>query len=198
MALDLRKGNELLYDAPRDPVFVEVPPLRYLLVNGSGAPIEADYQHAIQALYSMAYRLKYCLQENKNIDFSIMPLETLWWSEEGAAWSTDLSGWRWTALMRIPDAVCEDCYNACWEKAAERSDSPAFSRLRMRDWEEGRAVQVLHVGPWSEEEATVEKLHAFIAEYGGTTRGKHHEVYLSDPKRTKPAHLRTIIRQPIV
>jgi hypothetical protein len=197
MSLDLRKDHPELYDPPEDPVLVEVPRMKFLMVAGSGAPDSDEYRHAIEAIYPLAFRLKFCLRD-KDMDFEVMPLETLWTTEDqDAYWSMDMSKWKWTAMMRIPEAVCDDCYQECWALAAERSDSPSFGAIHMEDFEEGLAAQMLHVGPWSEERASVEKLHAFIAEQGKTPKGPHHEIYLSDPKRTKPQRLRTLIRQPV-
>lgn len=198
MTIDLMKEQPDLYEPSVEPTFVEVPNMRFLSVDGTGAPDADVYQHAIQAIYAMAYGLKFCLRD-KDLDFRVMPLETLWWSDDETAYrAMDLARWQWSAMLRVPEAVCEDCYQLCWEKAAARSESPSFGNMRMEDWEEGRAIQVLHTGPWTDELPTVEKLHAFIAEYGGQPRGRHHEIYLSDPRRTKPAHLRTILRQPIL
>lgn len=197
MTIDLMKEHPHLYDSPSEPTFVEVPSMRFLMLDGVGAPDGAEYQQAVQAIYPMAYGLKFCLRD-KDLDFEIMPLETQWWTDDEDAFrSMDLTRWRWTMMMRIPEAVCDDCYQNCWEKAASRSDSPSFGNMRMQEWEEGRAVQVMHTGPWSEEQSTVEKLHAFIAEFGASPRDRHHEIYLSDPRRTKPAHMRTILRQPV-
>jgi hypothetical protein len=132
------------------------------------------------------------------MDYGVMPLEGLWWSNDLPAFSLeDKSSWRWTAMIMQPDLVTDDLVHRSIVEASEKKPLPAASKLRFDRFREGLAAQVLHVGPYSAEGPTVERLHAFIAEAGLSRRDKHHEIYLSDPSRADPAKLKTVVRQPV-
>jgi len=195
VTLDLKQDLKHLYKpSPKQAEIVDVPPANYLMIDGSGDPNNSpDYQAAIEALYGAAYSIMMGLKKSGQADYPIMPLEGLWWTE-GEQFSYDERGnWRWTLMILQPDVVTE----ALLDEARKKKNTPAMSRLRLERLHEGQSAQIMHVGPYSAEPPTIERLHTFIADKGCSIRDKHHEIYLSDARRTAPEKLKTIIRYPI-
>lgn len=198
--IDLVKELKPLYAPPRGKfVLVDVPQLSFLMIDGKGDPNRVPaYAQAIEALYSVAFTAKFMMKLGpKKIDFRVMPLEGLWWADDMSDFAAaKRDRWKWTAMMAVPAAVTAKVLAEAKAKAAERKSLPALPLLRLEVFREGRAAQTMFVGPWSEEGPTIAALHRFIEESGHRLAGKHHEIYLSDPRRTTPAKLRTIVRQP--
>jgi hypothetical protein len=197
--LDLKKDLKHLYRATADPALVEVPAITYLMIDGHGDPNTApEYAQAVQALFSVAYTAKFALKKSGGPDIAVMPLQSLWWVPDMAAFSvTDKAAWDWTAMIAVPGAVTAEVVDAARAAASSKAPARALAGLRLEPYVEGRAAQVLHLGPYADEGPTIEGLHAFVAEQGLRLAGKHHEIYLGDPRRTAPERLRTIIRQPV-
>jgi hypothetical protein len=198
--IDLRRELSALYSAGREPAFVDVPELPFLMIDGHGDPNTAPaYADAVQALYSLAYTIRFALKRRPEaVDARVMPLEGLWWTPDMATFSTeDKSQWDWRMMILVPEQVTtkvvEDARHATSRKRAPAS----LDHVRIERFAEGRCAQVLHVGPYSAEGPTIAGLHAFIAANGCALSGKHHEVYLGDPRRAAPEKLRTILRQPV-
>lgn len=201
VAIDLRKAHKDLYAPPVGTVqLVEVPPMRFLAIDGTGDPNTSPaYAEAVAALYAVAYALKMRRKrENPANDYVVMPLEGLWWMAEGIAYSPEArDGWAWTMLIRQPDDVTAAQFDEAREQVAGKKGLPRLSALRLEEHDEGSAAQTMHIGPYSTEASTIALLHDFIAAQGRVARGKHHEIYLGDPRRTAPERLKTILRQPI-
>lgn len=199
--LDIVKELRPLYRPPVDrAAIVDVPPMAYLMVDGQGDPnTTPEYAQAVEALYAVSYAVKFAVKRGPDaVDFKVMPLEGLWWSED----MTDFvagrrESWSWTMLIVQPAVVTEALVEGTVAEAGRKKDLPALGRLRFEVLDEGTCAQIMHVGPYADEGPTIEKLHAFIAEMGHLRRGKHHEIYLGDPRRTAPVRLKTIIRQPV-
>jgi hypothetical protein len=188
-----------LYNPPAGkPVLVEVPEMAFLMVDGAGDPNTVDaYREALEALFSVSYTIKFAVKKSRGFDFHVSPLESLWWSDGGDLLETDKSAWKWTAMMRQPDEVTAEEVAAAIEAAGRKKPLPALSRLRFARFGEGTSAQVMHIGPYSAEGPTIEGLRAFIAASGHEPAGRHHEIYLGDPRRAAPEKLRTIVRQPV-
>ena len=183
------------------PVVVQVPKMNFIMIDGKGDPnTSQEYAAAIETLYPVAYAIKFACKLGLGNDFGVMPLEGLWWAEDMTNFSTDnKENWLWTAMIMQPDVVTDDIYDRAVQQVKEKKSPEALGRLRFSSYDEGRAAQVLYVGPYSDEGPTIKALHEFINEQGGTlaaTNKHHHEIYLGDPRRTAPAKLKTIIRQP--
>jgi len=191
------------YRAKRDrPQVIDVPELRYLMIDGHGDPNTPVYVDAVSALYPVAYALKFASGRDLDRDYVVMPLEGLWWADDMATFTAarDKSRWDWTLMIMIPDWTTPDMVSAAIEQVGGRADPPTrLGDLRIEDVTEGRCVQALHVGPYDEEAELLRRMHEeFIPGQGLTMVGKHHEIYLSDPRRVAPDKLRTILRQPVV
>lgn len=190
-----------LSKATADPQIVEVPPIDFLMIDGRGDPNGApEYEAALEALYTLAYGLKFARKRrDPNLDFKVPPLEGLWWAEDMSLFTmTDRDLWQWTMMIAMPETVTEDDLAEAAVEALRKGKTEAVRRVRLERYHEGLCAQILHVGPYSAEPPTIARLHAFIAAEGYTRTGKHHEIYLGDPRRTAPEKLKTVIRQPIM
>jgi hypothetical protein len=199
--VDYKKLYKNLYSAKATPYIVDVPAMKFLMINGKGDPNNSqEYIDAIQTLYPVAYAIKFICKKELGKDFGVMPLEGLWWTEDMADFNpNDKSNWQWTAMIMQPDIVDKDVYDKAIKQVKEKKSPASIDKIRFETYDEGRAAQVLYVGPYSEEGPTIQKLHKFIKDLGGTFDDKnkhHHEIYLGDPRRADPTKLKTIIRQP--
>ncbi|MET0196512.1 hypothetical protein CH289_03590 [Rhodococcus sp. RS1C4] len=180
---------------------VEVPPLQYIAIDGSGDPNTApEYREALQALFPVAYAIKFASKNELGRDYVVMPLEALWWAPNMNSFTTarDKAQWKWTAMILIPDWIDDEKVSAA-QDSVERTGNPVgLRRIRTMTLDEGRCVQTLHVGPYDDEAAILATMHDdVIPRTGASMTGKHHEIYLSDARRVEPSRLRTILRQPI-
>jgi hypothetical protein len=191
------------YRARRDlPQVVDVPDLQYLMIDGHGDPNTPVYGEAVAALYPVAYKLKFASRQDLGRDYVVMPLEGLWWAADMATFTSarDKARWDWTLMIMVPDWITGGMVGAAVEQAARGGKArPArLDDVRLETLSEGRCVQALHVGPYDDEAELLRRMHEeFIPERGLTMTGKHHEIYLSDPRRADPSTLRTILRQPV-
>ena len=177
---------------------VDVPPMRYLAADAEGAPDGASFAGALEALFPLAYAIKFASKRNKDRDYVVPPLEALWWADDPAAFTTrrDPSLWNSTALILLPEWITDQDVDAAREAVAGKVAPADLARVRVQVVEEGRCAQTLHVGPFSEEGPVIEGLHATVEGAGLALAGKHHEIYLSDFRRVAPEKLQTILRQP--
>lgn len=197
--IDLKKTLKPFYTASAaKPVFVDVPTMNYLMVDGTGDPNGQVFQEAVGSLYSVAYTLKFTFKKDKAVDYPVMALEGLWCADDVADFLRGKrENWKWTLMIALPDIVTKKDVEQAVEAVKKKAKFPRFPEVRFEKFAEGRAAQVLHVGPYSAEGPTVERLHRFVEEQGYKLRGKHREIYLGDPRRSAPEKLRTIIRHPV-
>jgi len=199
--VDFKKQLKHLYQPSAKVVsVVDVPQMNFLMIDGQGDPnTSQEYQEAMTALYTISYQLKFTIkQRDPELDYVVPPLEGLWWAEDMEVFSlNDKDAWQWTAMILAPDQVTQALFEKAVEEVQRKKDLPGLVRLRLERYHEGLSVQIMHIGPYAEEAPTIEKLHAFAREEGYRLRGKHHEVYLSDPRRTAPDKIKTVIRQPV-
>jgi hypothetical protein len=180
---------------------ITIPAMQYLMIDGHGDPNTAQsYRDALTTLYPVAYALKFFSKRELGQDYTVMPLEALWWSDDMESFTSarDKSRWDWTVLNMVPEWVTKEHLEMARETVAKKGDSPVLQSLRLEPLEEGLSVQTLHVGPYDDEGPVLEEMHnQFIPEQSLEMTGRHHEVYLSDPRRTAPEKLKTILRQPV-
>lgn len=198
--IDLKKDLKPLYTASSNEIIlVNVPRLHFLMIDGQGDPNTApQFQEATETLFSVSYTLKFMVKKAQGLDYAVMPLEGLWWADDPAAFqSGDKDKWLWTLMIMQPEFITPELVDRAVGEVRKKKKMAPLDDLRFSAWCEGDAAQILHMGPFSEEHATIARLHAHIKEKGYHLCGKHHEIYLSDPRRTSPEKLKTIIRQPI-
>ena len=200
--IDLKKEWKELYRPSAKKVsVVDVPPLNYLMIDGRGDPnIAQEYKNAVETLYTVAYTLKFMLKKGEiGQDYVVMPLQGLWWVENMADFSVERKGdWEWTMMILQPDPVTEAMVAEAVTQAAKKKNPPALDKIRFESLHEGSAAQIMHIGPYADEAPNIARIHQFIIDNGDQLRGKHHEIYLSDPRRAAPEKLKTIIRQPFL
>lgn len=181
--------------------FLDVPPMRYVMVDGQGDPdTSSEYAGALAAVYPVAYALKAVARRELGRDHVVPPLEALWWAPDMTVFTSarDKARWRWTTMLLVPDWVPDDLVRAAVGAVARTKPDAAVDRVRLETLEEGRCVQTLHVGPYDAEAAVLAEMHDHVIPGAGMRMtGKHHEIYLSDPRRVVPSRLRTILRQPV-
>lgn len=206
MALMVRKMDfkrELeSYRAPRGTFQqLQVPSLQYLMIDGQGDPNSSPaFARGIEALYPLAYKLKFLSKLELGRDYVVMPLEGLWWADDMESFTSrrDKSTWSWTLMIMVPDWLGAGHFDRAFEQATAKTPAEGIDRVRLAKLEEGLCVQTLHVGSFDEEGPVLEKMHTeAISGAGLQLVGKHHEIYLSDFRRTAPDKLRTILRQPV-
>jgi hypothetical protein len=205
--LDLKKIHKhLLSPSPKKVELLQVPRLNFLSIDGAIEAGQAPgtsplFQENMLALYGAAYTLKFLLKQRPvdPLDYPVMALEGLWWVEDGRFDIRVKDNWVYSLMILQPDRITPQLLvEALAQLRKKKGDQPAFARLRLASFEEGLCMQIMHLGPYDAEPATVAKMEAFAAENGYARRGKHHEIYLGNPLRADPARLKTILRQPIV
>jgi hypothetical protein len=201
--IDLKKEMKSIYDTSAKEVqIIEVPVMNYLMGDGTGDPnTSVEYQNAVEALYAVAYTLKFMVKKAQEIDYGVMPLEGLWWMDDMTEFRIDSKNkWKWTSLIIQPKYVTRDLVKMASEQAARKKTLPALNEMGFESFKEGFAAQILHIGPFSAEGPTIQKLHEYIKSRGNAFNGvkqKHHEIYFNDPRRVNPEKMKTIIRQPM-
>ena len=208
--LDLRKQYKELYKpSAKKAALVKVPRLQFAMIDGAiekgGEPgTSPAFRESMMALYGLSYTLKFTskLRKKNPIDYPVMALEGLWWVEDGHFDVTIKDNWHYTVMMLQPEHISHEMFEEVREQVRKkRGDSPALSKARLEHFEEGLCVQMMHIGPYATEPATIEIMRAFAAENGYRDRvgpnGKHHEIYMSDPRRVDPSKLKTVLRHTV-
>lgn len=199
--VDFKKEFDYLYKpSSKEFSVVAVPPLKYLMVDGEGDPnTSADYAAAIEALYSVSYTLKFMSKNELGQDYVVPPLESLWWADDMSAYAKGhKESWKWTAMIMVPVWITKAMVKVAVRKVEEKKENAKLSELRQETLKEGRSVQILHIGPYDKEAPMLKKMHnEFMPANGLTFNGKHHEIYLSDPRKVTAEKLRTVVRQPV-
>lgn len=199
--IDYKKELKNLYTASaKQPAVVDVPTLNYLRIDGIGDPnTSRAYGEAVESLFTLAYTIKFAVRKSSAaIDYGVMPLEGLWWMDDMRQFSVARKDeWKWTMMIMQPAIVTQAMIDTCRSELARKKDLASLSKVEFAAFKEGKAAQIQHIGPFTEEGPTIEKLHAFIEANGLKLTGKHHEIYLSDIRKATPAKWKTIIRQPV-
>jgi hypothetical protein len=198
--VDLKKELKHLYQpSAKEVLQVDVPTMNYLMVEGEGDPNTSKaYSDAVEVLFMVSYAVKFMVKKGAVvIDYGVMPLEGLWWADDMSRFiTTDKSNWKWAMMIMQPSFVTPEIIDSAIADVKKKKNPMAISKLRLESFSEGRCAQILHIGPFSEEGPTIEKVHQFIDSRSRLT-GKHHEIYLSDIRKADPSKWKTIIRQPM-
>jgi len=197
---DFKKTLKHLYNPPRRFVTVDVPEMQFLMVDGHGDPnTTQDYKDAIEALYAMAYKIKFRSKKDLEKDYTVPPLEGLWWAEDMETFITrEKHQWDWTMMIMAPNWISAEILVDAVEQVRKAKDPAALDIVRLERYHEGLSVQIMHIGSFDEEGPVLSQMHSdFIPNNGYVENGKHHEIYLSDPRRVAPGKLKTVLRQPL-
>jgi len=208
--LDLKKDLRFLYAPSAKKIeVVDVPAMNFVMIDGAIEPDRAPgtsprFAEDMQALYGVTYTLKFSakLRKQDPVDYPVMALEGLWWVEDGTFDIRKPGNWKYTVMIMQPDLVTAEMFTgALIQMRRKKGDQPAYTRLRLENFREGLCIQTMHIGPYASEPATVERMQAFLQVNGYTdlvgSGGKHHEIYMGDPRRADPAKLKTVLRHPI-
>lgn len=197
--IDLKKLLKPVYTASATkPAIIDVPPMNALMVDGTGDPNSPAFQEAVGSLYGVAYTLKFTFKKGKAVDYPVMALEGLWCADDPSVFTSGRRDeWKWTLFIVLPDVVTGKDVAAAVAAVKKKAKFPRFPEIRFERFAEGRAAQIMHIGPYAAEGPTIERLHRFVEEQGYRLRGWHHEIYLGDPRRSAPEKLRTILRHPV-
>lgn len=204
--LDLRKQFKHLYNPSAKKVdVVDVPALQFAMVDGrvaagEGPADSADFREAVAALYGVSYTLKFMVKKRPAdpIDYPVMFLEGLWITESRGYSTVDREAMTFTVMIMQPDFITAELFEEARAQLAKKHPGPGPARLRLETFTEGLCVQTLHIGPYATEPETVARLDAFMVEFGYTGRDHHHEIYISDPFKTAPERLKTVLRHPVI
>ena len=206
MAFDFKKEYKEFYLPPVTPTLVDVPPANYIAVSGTGNPNDegSEYKDSIGLLYGIAFTIKMSKKGGRQIegyfDYVVPPLEGLWWSENGEVNYAHKEAFHFISMIRLPEFVTRADFD--WAVAeATRKKKTDFSKVEFFHYEEGRCVQCMHIGPFDSEPLTIGKMKAFAEQQGLSIEmddvRRHHEIYLSDPRKTAADKLKTVIRYPV-
>ena len=199
--IDFKRELKHLYKPSAKKVeVVDVPKMNFLMIDGEGDPnTSAEYAQAIEALFSVSYTIKFMIKKGKlAIDYGVLPLEGLWWADDMSDFVTgNKSRWKWTAMIMQPPFITPGMVEQAIEQVKKKKNLASIDNVRFEAFAEGKAAQILHIGPFDAEGPNIEKVHQFIEASNLKRTGKHHEIYLSDMRRTAPEKLKTIIRQPM-
>ncbi len=199
--IDYKKELKHLY-RPSSKVVetVDVPEMSFLMIDGEGDPGASQaFQDAVGTLYPISYTLKFMVKRGDvGGDYGVLPLEALWWADDMSAFvEGKRDEWKWTVMIMQPDLITEEMVGEAIQEVKRKKNPVALPLVRFESFAEGRAAQMMHIGPFSEEGPTIKRVHSFIEESGYVLSGKHHEIYLSDIRRGAPEKWKTVIRQPM-
>ena len=200
--IDFKKVFKELYrPSAKEFELVDVPAMQFLMVDGHGDPNTAEaYREAVEALYAVAYKIKFASKKELDRDYVVPPLEGLWWAADMDSFTVkrDKSAWDWTMMIMTPEWVTEEMFGRAVEQVRKGKNPPALSKVRLESYHEGLAIQILHVGSFDDEGPTLTRLHQeYLPANNYVENGKHHEIYLSDPRKVAPEKLKTVLRQPV-
>ena len=199
--IDYKKELNQFYNASAKKVeVVEVPQMNFLMIDGQGDPNTSQaFQEAVEALFSVSYTLKFMIKKGKEaIDYGVMPLEGLWWADDMSQFITQSKdNWKWTLMIMQPRHITANLVTEAIGQVNKKKDLKALPKIRFEAFSEGKAAQTMHIGPFSEEGPSIQRVHDFIREMKFRLSGKHHEIYLSDIRKAAPEKWKTIIRQPM-
>ena len=202
--IDLKKALKQFYSPPTGKFsIVDVPVMNFIMIDGEGDPNKSqEYRDAIESLYAISYTIKFIVRKEKSIDYGVMPLEGLWWADDMTRFTTGNKDiWKWTAMIMQPQYISKELFKQAIEQVGKKKNLASLASARFQSFQEGLSAQIMYLGPFSGEGPTIDKLHNYIRDSGHNFDGlnqKHHEIYLSDFRKTAPEKLKTVIRQPIV
>ena len=199
--VDLKEDYKPIFSAStKEVTFVGIPAFNFLKIDGAGDPNTPAYQEAVKALYSITYAIKFANKSNEDtFDFTVPPLEGLWWCDDMKQFSVDKKDeWFWTLMVLQPDFISKAVFEQGMIQYSNKKKLSVLPAIRLEMLSEGKAVQSLHIGPYSTEGPLIASIHQYIKAKGCVLHGRHHEIYLNNPGKTAPEKMKTLIRQPFL
>jgi hypothetical protein len=194
-----KEFKQFYYPSANSVSVIEVPVLNYIMVNGQGTPDGVEAQQAIEMLFPVAYAIKF-IARDRGQDYTVLPLEGLWWADDMNDFvENHRDKWKWTYMIVQPGFITVNNFNDAIKKVQAKNKAMKLSAISFNSLAEGKAAQIMHIGPFSEEHSNIQKIHDHIRSLGGNFDGlkeKHHEIYLSDMRKVAPHAMKTILRQP--
>jgi len=198
--IDLKKELKTFYNPTHKEVtLIDIPKMNFIMIDGQGAPESPQFAQSLQSLYPIAYTIKFDKKKTVGPDYGVMPLEGLFWADDMKVFmpeTADRNKWQWTLMIMQPDFITRKDFENSVAAARKKKGNPFIDKVRFESFSEGKAAQIMHIGPYSAEGPNIQKLHHKITEIGGKLTGRHHEIYLSDPRRAAPDKMKTVVRQP--
>lgn len=191
--IDLKKSLKRLYKPlSKDVTIVDVPPMNFLMIDGQGNPnTSREFSDAVETLFSLAFNIKFALKKSSGFDYVVPPLEGLWWSDDMSDFhARNKDNWKWTLMIMQPPQVTAGDVASSMETVAKKKNPPALEKIRFGEFDEGLSAQMMHIGSFDTEADNIETIHRHIVDNGYANRGKHHEIYLSDFRKTAPEKLK--------
>ncbi len=199
--IDFKKTLKEYYVPLKEFVILDLPKMQFIMVDGHGDPNTAqEYQDAVEALYAVAYKMKFISKKTLEKDYTVPPLEGLWWAEDMSTFLTrEKSQWDWTMMIMTPAWITAEIFNEAVQQVRKAKDPSSLDLVRLEPYHEGLSVQIMHIGSYDDEGPVLAQMHSdFIPNNDLVENGKHHEIYLSDPRRVAPEKLKTVLRQPVL
>jgi hypothetical protein len=198
--IDLKKELKAFYNpTAKDVTVIDITKMNFIMVDGQGAPESPQFSQSIEALYPIAYTIKFDKKKAAGIDYGVMALEGLFWADDMKVFmpeTADRNRWQWTLMIMQPEFITRKDFENAVAAAKKKKDNPSIDKVRFESFTEGKSAQIMHIGPYSAEGPNIQRVHHKIKEIGGKLSGRHHEIYLSDPRRAAPDKMKTVIRQP--
>jgi hypothetical protein len=199
--IDLKKELKAFYNPTvKEVTLIDIPKMNYIMIDGHGAPESPQFGQSIQALYPVAYAIKFDKKQAEGKDYGVMPLEGLFWADDMAVFmdeTSDRNKWQWTLIIMHPSFITDADFIRAKEAAVKKKkDNPLINKIRFESFTEGKSAQIMNIGLYSAEGPNIQRIHNKIGEIGGKLSGKHHEIYLTDARRVDPAKMKTVVRQP--
>ncbi len=199
--LDLTKKYKSLYNPPKGVFTIaDVPEFSFIMIDGEGDPNTSEnFVGAVEILYGVSFTLKFLVKQEEGRDFKVMPMEGLWWSDDMDSFkSGKKENWKWTLIIHQPDFITSGQFQAAVAKYNSKKKTDISDKVRFEKYREGVSVQTLYIGAYKDEGPVIAEMHDFIKAKGGKLHGLHHEIYLSDTRKTPPEKLKTVLRQPFI
>ncbi|KUO53559.1 MAG: transcriptional regulator [Desulfitibacter sp. BRH_c19] len=203
--LDYKKEYKDLYIPKAKPTIIDVPTMNFIMIDGKGDPVHEEYQLAVSTLYGLAYTIKMSkkneMQPQGYFEYVVPPLEGLWWISGGSFDFKRRDNWLWTSMIRQPEFVTPDVFDWACKECSSKKPELNIEKARFETFTEGLCVQMMHIGPYANEPESIQLMRDFMAEHdlvdGTGSQRKHHEIYFSDPRKTAPQKLKTVLRHPV-
>ena len=198
-SIDFKKTYKSLYAPPKKPVIIEVPKFNYLKVDGEGDPnVSPLFQEAVGLLYPLSYSLRFTIKKERDLAYTVMPLEGLWWADNMATFiGRNKDQWKWTLMIMQPDFITEEMVVTARAEVIRKKKLEKVREVRFEPYQAGPCVTMMHIGSYDNETENIAWMHRFAQEQGYQIEGLHQEIYLSDFRKVAPEKLKTVLRQPV-